>query len=59
MERSIKYLYYRGVRYVSNIISEQKTNLKNLSYRGANILSSAAGTVVKSTQPHMYRGVAY
>jgi len=59
MERIVKYLYYRGVRYAKNIFNENKARLQELSYRGATMLRDNTIKSIKSNQPHMYRGIAY
>ncbi len=60
MNRTVKYLYYRGVRQVSQIVEKQAEKLQSLSYRGATVLNRMKETVShNTTAPHMYRGIAY
>lgn len=59
MKRTVKFLYYRGVRQVANLIEKQTNKIQELSYRGATLMRNVKDTVKASTQPKMYRGVAY
>jgi len=60
MNRTVKYLYYRGARQVAQIVEKQASKLQNLSYRGATVFNRVKETVTHNTSgPHVYRGVAY
>jgi len=59
MERSIKYLYYRGVRYATSLIAKNVNKVQELTYRGATILKNSTKEVLNSSAKKMYRGVAY
>lgn len=59
MERSIKYLYYRGVRYASNLIAKSSNKIQSITYRGASIIKNASEVVKSSSASKMYRGAAY
>ncbi|TAH25436.1 MAG: DUF4278 domain-containing protein [Cytophagales bacterium] len=59
MERSIKYLYYRGVRYASSLIVKKVNLVQELTYRGAKLIKNSTKSVLTSSAQKMYRGVAY
>lgn len=59
MERSIKYLYYRGVRYATSLINRSATKIQQITYRGASLIRNTSDAVIASTAKKMYRGVAY
>ena len=59
MKRTVKYLYYRGVRQAAQLIEKNVNHIKNLTYRGAHLIQKVQDSVKHSTQPRMYRGVAY
>lgn len=59
MERSIKYLYYRGVRQAQRVINENKKRFVEVSYRGAKLIEDMTEKAMPSHATHMYRGVSY
>ena len=59
MERSIKYLYYRGVRYATSLLTKNVNRVQQLTYRGASIIKNSTTQVLQSSATKMYRGVAY
>lgn len=59
MERTIKYLYYRGVRYASSLLNRKANKVQELSYRGVKSIMERTSKVLDSSAPKMYRGVAY
>jgi hypothetical protein len=60
MERTIKYLYYRGVRYASNLIAKKANTVQELSYRGVkSIINKTQKVLNTSSATKMYRGATY
>ncbi len=60
MERVIKYLMYRGIRYASNLISKKANFVQELTYRGAKtIVDSTSKAILHSSAQKMYRGAAF
>lgn len=58
MKRTVKYLYYRGVRQAAQLIENHAAKIQDLTYRGAKLIQRVQDTVTH-TQTRMYRGVAY
>jgi hypothetical protein len=59
MKRTVKLLYYRGVRQVGQLIEKQTNKIQNITYRGVNFIKKVQDEVRTSTMPKMYRGVSY
>jgi hypothetical protein len=60
MERQLKVLYYRGIRYTAQLLAKRSNQLKELTYRGVTFISNASSNRgAKSHATMQYRGVAY
>jgi hypothetical protein len=59
MERSVKYLYYRGVRYTKQLFSINTEKLVNYTYRGVSFVKKLSEKAAISHATKAYRGVAY